>query len=79
MGRKLISMKISSKFCNAAFDPFCSGIHVHVARGVQLFSRTEDRETEQKNGSLWKTVYLSTTMRGGWNAWLRDCKGPVRP
>lgn len=41
----------------------CSDILVHVAGGVQLFPGTEDRENEQKNGSLWKTVQLSASMR----------------
>lgn len=34
----------------------CRDIHIHVAGGVQLFSRTGNRENEQKNGSLWKTI-----------------------
>jgi len=46
---------------------FCSGIHVHVDGGIQLFPATEDREDEQKNGSLWKAVQLPASMRARLN------------
>lgn len=38
-------------------------VHVHVVSGVQLLPAIENREDEQKNGSLRKAVQLQTSVR----------------